>query len=162
MRRGAFAGVVLAATLTLTGCATAGAAIGDGTATALQQEVRHIADLAAAHRYPAALTAATALRSDLRAAVDTGRVPDDRATRIRAALDLVETDLRSAQRAATPTATPSPTPTATPTSTPTASPSAPATAAPAKRTTKPKPAPAPAAPKKQHGKKGRGGRGKDH
>jgi hypothetical protein len=159
--RAAFAGVVLAAALTLTGCATTSGGLGAGTATALQQEVRHIADLAAAHRYPAALAAATALRSDLRAAVDTGRVPGDRATRIRAALDLVETDLRTAQRAAPPTATPSPTPTATPTSTPTATPSATATAAPAKRAWKPKPAPAPVWPKKEHGKKGHGGRGKD-
>jgi predicted small secreted protein len=163
MIRAALPAAVLAAGLVLTGCSTTETAIGAGTATALAQEVRHIAVLAAAHRYPAALTAATSLRGDLRAAVDTGRVSGDRATRIRSALALVETDLRTAQRTAiptpSPTATSTTTPTPTPTDTPIATPTPTRTAAPATRTAAPKPAPLRLW--KQHGKKGWGGKGKD-
>lgn len=131
MMRAALPAAALAAALVLSGCSsTPQSAIGAGTATALQQEVVHIAALAAARRYPAALTAAGTLRSDLDAAVETGRVPESRAVDIRAALALVEADLRTAGRTASPspsttpaatparTATPAPTPTSTPTSTP--------------------------------------------
>jgi predicted small secreted protein len=160
--RAALPAAVLAAGLVLTGCSTADTGIGAGTSTALQQEVQHVAVLAAAHRYPAALTAVTSLRSDLRSAVDTGRVSGDRAERIRSALALVETDLRTAQRTTaptpSPTATPTPTPTPTRTATVTPSPTPPPTAAPAKKTTAPKPAPLKLW--KHHGKWG-GGKGKD-
>jgi hypothetical protein len=157
--RAALPAAVLAAALVLTGCGTTDSGIGAGTATSLQQEVRHIAGLAAAHRYPAALTAATALRSDLGTAVDTGRVSGDRAERIRAALGLVENDLRAAQPPLSPS--PSPTPAVTPARTPTATPTVTATAtATATKKIKPKPAPARERFTKQHGKKGKGGRGK--
>jgi hypothetical protein len=129
--RAALPAAALAAGLVLTGCSTTDTAIGAGTATSLQQEVRHIAGLAAAHRYPAALSAAAALRSDLRTAVDTGRVPRDRAVHIGAALDLVVTDLRTAQGPASPS--PSPTATPTPTRTPTPTPRPTPTVTPAKR-----------------------------
>jgi outer membrane biosynthesis protein TonB len=159
--RAALPAAVLAAALVLTGCSTTDSGIGAGTATALQQEVRHIASLAAAHRYPAALTAATVLRSDLGTAVDTGRVSGDRAGRIRAALGLVENDLRAAQPALSPTTSPSPSPSpaVTPARTPTAAPTPTATPA-KKKKAEPKPAPAPLKPWKQHGKKGKGGKGR--
>ena len=164
MIRAALPAAVVVAGLVLTGCSTAETGIGAGTSTALQQEVRHVAQLAAAHRYPAALTAAAALRSDLGDAVDTGRVPTGSATRIRAALDLVEGDLRTAARSASPSPSPSPskTPTATPAraATPASSPKATATKAAATKAAAPKwPAAKPVPRKwwKQHGWKGRGG-----
>jgi predicted small secreted protein len=155
MIRAALPAAALAAALLLTGCSTTSTGIGAGTATALQQEVRHVADLAAAHRYPAALTAVAALRTDLGAAVDTGRVPESRVARIRAALALVEADLRRAGRTASPTPSATPTPTPTDTATPTTS--ATRTAAPGQKT--PAPAPVPKVGKWHKGKghKGRGG-----
>jgi predicted small secreted protein len=157
--RAALPAALVAAGLVLTGCSTAETGIGAGTSIALQQEVRHVAQLAAAHRYPAALSAAAALRSDLGAAVDTGRVPTGSATRIRAALDLVEGDLRTAARSASPSPSPSPskTPTATPAraATPASSPKATATKAAVPK--RPAAKPVPRKWWKQHGWKGRGG-----
>jgi hypothetical protein len=117
MMRAALPAAALAAALALTGC-SADPGISTDASAALQREVRGVADLAAAHRYPAALTAAATLRDDLGTAVAAGRVSRDRATRIRTALTLVESDLRTAQAATRPSPTPTPTITPTPTLTP--------------------------------------------
>lgn len=165
MMRAALPAAALAAVLVLTGCSATQPAIGAGTATALEQEVQHIAALAAAHRYPAALTAATTLQSDLGTAVETGRVPASRAADIRSALTVVEADLRTAGRTASPSPSATPTPTRTATPTPTATPdSAPASTptATAAQTAAPVPAPVQSVlPKwfKKH--KGRWGKGED-
>jgi cell division septation protein DedD len=136
MIRAALPAAALAAALALAGC-SADPGISADTATALQREVRGVAGLAAAHRYPAALSAAATLRRDLGTAVAAGRVTSERAGSIRTALALVETDLRTAQAAAspspTPTATPTPAP-VTPTATPTAR-STQATTKPSKKAT---------------------------
>lgn len=129
MIRAALPAAALAAALLLTGCSGAGPGITAATSTALEQEVRAVAGLAAAHRYPAALTAAATLRGDLTAAVAAGSVSDERAKRIRGALTLVETDLRTAQAASKPARAPARTPTPTPTATPTPTPTPTRTAA---------------------------------
>jgi predicted small secreted protein len=167
MMRAALPAAALAAALLLSGCSAAQPGIGAGTATGLQQEVQHIAGLAAAHRYPEALTAATTLRSDLGAAVETGRVPASRAADIRSALTAVEADLRTAARTARPSPSATPTPTATPTATPTrtaapaSAPSRTAAATP-KRTAAPAPAPVRSVlPKWWKKHKGHRGKGED-
>jgi hypothetical protein len=163
MMRAALPAALLAAALALgtglSGC-SADPGITAQSSAGLQREVQAVAGLAAAHRYAAALTAATALRSDVRTALAAGRVSSERAVRIRAALALVETDLSTARSAATPSASRTPAPTHTPTATPApvSTASSPRTTATAPKKTVPKKAPAP--PIKQHGKRGKGHKGK--
>ena len=118
-RRGALAAAAIAVVLVTAGCGTADPGITAAASTALQQEVRQVARLAATHQYAAAQRSLTALQADLRASVASGAVSESRAARIRTAVGLVAADLRAGTpvRTAPPTATPTPTP--TPTQTPT-------------------------------------------
>ena len=154
--RGALAAAAIAVVLVTAGCGTADPGITAAASTALQQEVRQVARLAATHQYAAAQRSLTALQADLRASVASGAVSESRAARIRTAVGLVAADLRAGTPAATPTVTPTPTP--TPTQTPTRA----TTRSPTVTTASQAPTPTQTWTKWSKGKwkRGKGGRGK--
>ena len=103
----------------LAGCSGLGSSdISSPVSARLQRDVQDVARLAADHSYPAAQHDLQSLRTEVREAVAAGEIGADRAARIGASLDLVESDLI----AKIPTATPEPrAPTAPPRATATPS-----------------------------------------
>ena len=88
----------------LSGCG----ASSDQVSAAMHTSVVQIAERAAAGDYPGALAELALLDRDVTSAVENGSIDATREAEIRAAMDLVRSDLEAADVASTPTTTPDP------------------------------------------------------
>ncbi|WP_448811591.1 hypothetical protein [Agromyces bauzanensis] len=96
------AAVAVALTFGLSACAST-----EDTVAELHTSVVQIAERAAAGDYAGALAELALLDRDVTAALDAGRIDEEREQQIRAAMDLVRADLEAAEVATTPTPEPS-------------------------------------------------------